>query len=149
MLLFAIHKWPQMLCMELWPYALQTANEVCNATLFEGQAKTPMEIFAQENIAPKLKHFDTCGCPTCILDNKLQGGKAIQKWQSRSWLGIYLGPLPSHSQSVSLILNPITGHTSPQYHVKHDDFFKTVQQGKTTNFDAPQPEWKYLAWLVN
>ena len=117
MLLFAVHKWPHMLSMALWPYALRTANEVCNATPFEGQTKTPMELFVQVAIAPKLRHFHTFGCPTYILDNKLQGDKAIQKWQSISQLGIYLGPLPNHSQSVSLILNPHTGHTSPQYHI--------------------------------
>ena len=79
MLLFAVHKWPQLLSMALWPYALRTANEVCNATPFEGQTKNPMELFAQVAIAPKLKHFHTFGCPTYIFDNKLQGNKAIQK----------------------------------------------------------------------
>ena len=135
--------------MALWPYALRTANEVCNATPFEGQTKTPMELFAQVAIAPKLKHFHTLGCPTYILDNKLQGNKAIQKWQERSRLGIYLGPSPNHSRSLSLIINPRTGHTSPKYHVKHDDFFETMRLGKTTNFDAPHPEWKYLARFIH
>ena len=126
MLLFAVHKWPRMLSMALWPYALRTANEVRNATPLDGQNKTPMELFTQVAIAPKLKHFHTFGCPTYILDNKLQGNQAIQKWQARSRLGIYSGPSPNHSRSISLILNPRTGHTSPQYHVKHDDFFRTV-----------------------
>ena len=80
-----------------------------------------------------------------ILNNKLQGNQAIQKWQARSRLGIYLGPSPNHSRSISLILNPHTGHTSPQYHIKHDDFFETVSPSKTTNLDVPHPEWKYLA----
>ena len=145
MLLFAVHKWPRMLSIALWPYALRTANEVRNATPMENQTKTPLELFAQVAIAPKLKHFHTFGCPTYILDNKLQGNHAIQKWQARSRLGIYLGPSPNHSRSISLILNPRTGHTSPQYHVKHDDFFETVKPNKTTNFDEPPPEWKYLA----
>ena len=79
MLWFAVHKWPCMLSMALWTYALWTANEVCNTTPFEGQMKTPMELFAQVAIAPKLRHFHTFGCPTYILDNKLQGDKAIQK----------------------------------------------------------------------
>ena len=103
----------------------------------------------QVAIAPKPKHFHTFGCPTNILDNKLQGDKAIQKWQSRSQLGIYLGRSPNHSRSVSLILNPRTGHTLPQYHVKHDNFFETMHPGKTTNFDAPHPEWKYLARFIH
>ena len=145
MLLFAVHKWPKMLSMALWPYALRTANEVRNSTPMENQTKTPLELFAQVAIAPKLKHFHTFGCPTYILDNMLQGNKTLQKWQARSRLGIYLGPSPNHSRSISLILNPRTGHTSPQYHIKHDDFFETVNPKKTTNFDAPPPEWKYLA----
>ena len=149
MLLFVVHKWPRMLSMALWPYALRTANEVRNATPMENQTKTPMELFAQVAIAPKLKHFHTFGCPTYILDNKLQVNQAIQKWQARSRLGIYLGPSPNHSRSISLILNPRTGHTSPQYHVKHDNFFETVHPSKTTNFDAPNPEWKYLAWFLH
>ena len=143
------NKWPRMLSIALWPYALRTANEVRNATPMERQTKTRMELFTQVAIAPKLKHFHTFGCPTYILDNKLQGNQAIQKWQARSHLGIYLGPSPNHSRSISLILNPRTGHTSPQYHVKHDDFFETVHPSKATNFDAPNPEWKYLARLLH
>ena len=135
--------------MALWPYTLRTANEVRNATPMENQTKTPMELFAQVAIAPKLKHFHTFGCPTYILDNKLQRNQAIQKWQARSRLGIYLGPSPNHSRSISLILNPRTGHTSPQYHVKHDDFFEMVSPSKTTNIDAPHPEWKYLARFLH
>ena len=59
--------------------------------------KTPMELFVQVAIAPKLRHFHTFRCPTYILDNKLQGDKAIQRLQSRSRLGIYLGPSINHS----------------------------------------------------
>ena len=59
-------------------------------------------------------------CLTYVLDTKLQGGKAIQKWQMRS----NLGPSPNHSHLVSLIFNLHTGHKSPQYHIKHDIFFK-------------------------
>ena len=39
------------------------------------------------------------------------------------------------------------GHTLPQYHVKHD-FFETIRPGKNTNFNSPEPEWKYLAQLL-
>jgi hypothetical protein len=45
-----------------------------------------------------------------------------------------------------LILNPRTGHVSPQFHVKQDDFFETVT-GKSTDFDSPEPIWKRLAGL--
>ena len=39
---------------------------------------------------------------------------------------------------------PSHGHVSPQFHVKFDDFFETVQK-KSTDLDAPEPEWKYLS----
>ena len=71
----------------------------------------------------------------------------LPKWQKRAWLGVYLGPSPNHSRTVHLILNPRTGHVSPQYHVKHDDFFETVSN-KNSNFDSPEPEWKRLSGLV-
>ena len=46
-------------------------------------------------------------------------------------------------------VNPFTGHTSPQYHIKHNDFFETVSPSKTTNFNTPHPEWKYLARFLH
>ena len=33
---------------------------------------------------------------------------------------------------------------SPQFHIKFDDFFETVQT-KATDLDAPEPAWKYLS----
>ena len=44
----------------------------------------------------------------------------------------------------ALVLNPRTGHVSPQFHVKFDDFFETVQS-KDMDMDAPDPQWKYLS----
>ena len=44
----------------------------------------------------------------------------------------------------ALVLNPRTGHISPQFHIKFDDFFETVQT-KATDLDAPDPQWKYLS----
>ena len=146
MLLYANHKWPKMLSPSLWPYALRAAAEVENSVpLFKGE-ELPIELFTGVKVAPKLRHFHALFCPVYVLDNKLQGGKSIPKWQTRSRLGIYMGPSPNHSRSVGLILNPRTGHVSPQFHVKQDDFFETVT-GKSTDFDSPEPIWKRLAGL--
>ena len=57
---------------------------------------------------------------------------------------MYLGPSPNHARSIALVLYPRTGHVSPQFHIKFDDFFETVQ-AKVTDLDAPDPEWKYLS----
>ncbi|KAL7563769.1 hypothetical protein ACA910_020453 [Epithemia clementina (nom. ined.)] len=147
MLLFALEKWPRMLLINLWPYALRTANEVANSTPTTKGDPSPLEKFAGVQVQPKLRNFHTFGCPTYVLQDKLQSGQSLPKWHSRARLGIYLGPSPSHARSVSLVLNPRTGHVSPQFHIKHDDFFETVT-GKPTNYDSPQPTWKVLSQLV-
>ena len=48
------------------------------------------------------------------------------------------------TRSIALVLNPRTGHVCPQFHIKFDDFFETVQ-AKATDLNAPHPEWKYLS----
>ena len=95
-------------------------------------------------VRPKLRHFHAFGCPTYVLDNALQSGQGVPKWTQRAQLGIYLGPSPSHAHTVALILNPCTGHVSPQFHVKFDDFFETVGNSPT-DMDTPEPAWKYLS----
>ena len=62
-------------------------------------------------------------------------------------MGIYAGPSPNHSRTVHLILNLRMGHVSPQYHVKHDDFFKTITD-KSPNFDSPEQTSKRLSRLM-
>ena len=79
-----------------------------------------------------------------MLDNALQSGQGAPKWKERARLGVYLGPSPNHTRSVALVLNPRTGHVSPQFHIKFGDFFETVQT-KATDLDAPKPAWKYLS----
>jgi hypothetical protein len=37
-----------------------------------------------------------------------------------------MGPSPRHVRNVSLVLSLDTGLVLPQFHVQHDDFFKTV-----------------------
>jgi hypothetical protein len=50
----------------------------------------------------------------------------IPKWEPRARMGIYVGRSPSHASNVALVLNPRTGHVSPQFHVVFDDDFTTV-----------------------
>ena len=143
-MLYAMNKWKQMILICLWPYAMRHANDVVNATPRKGEDQSPLEQFSGVKITPKLRHFHAFGCPTYVLDNALQSGQGSPKWKQRSRLGVYLGPLPSHARSLTLVLNLRTGHVSPQFHLKFDDFFETVQD-KSTDLDAPEPEWKYLS----
>ena len=69
-----------------------------------------------------MSNFHTFGCPCYVLDHRLQyGNGAVPKWEPRARMGIYVGCSPSHASNVALILNPRTGHVSPQFHVVFDD----------------------------
>ena len=143
-MLYAMNKWKTMVIINLWPYAMRHVNDVANATPRKKQELSPLELFSGVQIAPKLKHFHAFGCPMYVLDNALQSGQGVPKWKEQARLGVYLGPSPNHARSVALVLNPRTGHVSPQFHIKFDDFFETVQT-KATHLDAPEPAWKYLS----
>ena len=143
-MLYAMSKWNKMILICLWPYAMWHANDVANATPKKGEESSPLQKFSGVKVTPKLRHFHAFGCPTYVLENVLQSGQGAPKWRQRSRLGVYLGPSPNHTWLVALVLNPRTGHISPQFHVKFDDFFETVQK-KSTDLDAPDPEWKYLS----
>ena len=143
-MLYAMNKWKRMILICLWPYAMRHANDVANSTPRKGEESSPIERFTGVPVQPKLRHYHAFSCPTYVLDNSLQSGQGAPKWKQRARLGIYLGPSPSHARTVALILNPRTGHVSPQFHVKFDDFFETVGNSPT-DMDIPEPEWKYLS----
>ena len=115
-----------MIIICLWPYAIRHVNDVANATPRKGKDVSPLEKFTGVPVRPKLRHFHAFGCPTYVLDNALQSGQGVPKWKQCARLGVYLGPSPSHARRVALVLNPRTGHISPQFHAKFDDFFETV-----------------------
>ncbi len=56
-------------------------------------------------------------------------------------MGIYVGRSPSHASNVSLVLNPRTGHVSPQFHVVCDYDFTTVSYLRTATVP---PHWAEL-----
>jgi hypothetical protein len=126
-LLHAKHRWPTAVDTCLWPYAIRYANDVHNSTPRLGRSLIPIELFSSTTVRSKLKHFHSFACPVYILKNKLQAGQSIPKWESRSRIGLYLGLSPRHSRSVALVLNLATGLVSPQYHLRFDNYFETMQ----------------------
>ncbi len=89
-----------------------------------------------------MSNFHTFGCPCYVLDHQLQSGYgAVPKWEPRAQMGIYVGCSSSHASNVALILNPRTGHVSPQLHVVFNDDFTTVQYLCT---DTVPPHWADL-----
>ena len=117
MMLHGLRKWSSMLSIHLWLYGLCTANDICNSTLRKGSDISPIKLFSGVTMRSKLKHYHSFGCPLYVLDKALQAQKSLPKWQSRARLSMYLGPSPNHSCSMSLVLNPRTGHVSLQFHI--------------------------------
>jgi hypothetical protein len=126
--------------MALWPYALCFANDVRNNTPGQGNITNFMR-FTGATELPNFNDYHAFGCPVYALDSTLASGKSLPHWNHRARLGINLGFSPRHARTVSLILNTQTGTVSPQFHIKHDDFFDTVNQ------NDPTVLWKQVAGL--
>ena len=54
------------------------------------------------------------------------GYGVVPKWEPRACMCIYVGRSPSHTSNVALILNPRSGHVSPQFHIVFGDDFTMV-----------------------
>jgi len=132
MLIHAMEHWPDVVTLDLWPFALRMAADIHNATPGPS-GLSPEEIFTQQKSRPdRLLDFHTFGCPVFVLEPSLQQGHKIPKWQPRARQAIYLGHSPRHAQTVPIVLNINKGMCSPQYHVVFDDYFTTTQS-RTTN----------------
>jgi hypothetical protein len=138
-LLHAVEKWPSAIIINLWPYALKHAATVHNH-LPTRDGRSPLELFSQVDTAPNLKNFHTFGCPVYALDSRLQARQAVNSWAPRARLGANLGQSPRHARNVSLVLNLNTGLVSPQFHIKHDEFFETISRHER----SPASPWRLL-----
>ena len=145
MLIHANKKWSVAITPNLWPYAMRMANDSLNDTpnMQDLHKRSSEQIFSSTMVQHNVKHQKTFGCPTYVLDSKLQNGNIFHKWNSRSKVGIYLGRSPQHSRNVALILDRYTGLVSPQFHVVHDNLFETVTQ---ENYES---KWQAKAGFVS
>ena len=126
-LLHAKRLWPEAITTMLWPFALQYSVEVYNTFHLDGNGTSPLMKFSGVRELPNIDNFHPFGCPVYVLECALQtSSKGLPKWEPRSRLGIYLGHSPLHAGSVALVLNPSSGHVSPQYHIVFDDNFTNV-----------------------
>ena len=133
MLIHATKRWPGVVTIHLWPYAIRMANQAYNATPLNSHTnkQSPNKIFDNSAVDISQKHWKPLGCPTYVLKSELQGATGIHpKWDARTRAGIYLGQSPIHNRNVALVLNIHTGYVSPQFHVKFDETFQTVLQDK-------------------
>ena len=140
-LLHAKRLWPEAITTMLWLLGKYYV-ECHNHFHLDDNGKSPLMKFSKVDEMPSAADFHPFGCPVFVLESKLQSStKGIPKWDPRASLGIYLGYSPSHAGSVALVLNPATGHVSPQYHVVFDDTFSTASNLR----DGTAPKnWKDL-----
>jgi hypothetical protein len=129
--------------VHLWPYALRSANQLRQATPYKEDGTSPLERFSGDEVTAHLKDCHTHLCPVYALNSSLTNGNSIPKWDNRCRLGINLGPSPRHARNVSLVLNLTTRLSSPQFHVKHDEFLWTV--ASRTGAPDTISNWKSLA----
>ena len=108
------------------PLALKAAAYRLNTLSVNAFLMIPLSSISGSSSAIQCPDCHTWGCPVYILEAGFQStGPGIPKKDPRSRLGIYVGRSPFHAGSVVLILNPKTGHVSPQYHVVFDDNTRT------------------------
>ena len=142
LLLHASLHWKEGIDSSLWPMAVEYATYIYNNTPNQNGI-APADLFTGVQIPRhKLKDIHVWGAPVYVLDPTLQQGRKLPKWEPRARRGIFVGFSRVHASDVPLILNTLTGHISPQYHVVFDDTFSTVES-LHANADPP-PFWDQI-----
>jgi hypothetical protein len=140
MIIHAKHMWPDVIDASLWTYEIRLSGYIDNSTIQHTTFNSHIEEFANVAVRAKLRHFHPFRCPAYVLIR--HDRTKISKWDPKSKIGVYIGSSPKHARSVHLILNPSTGLTSPQYHMRFDDLFQT-----TTNMHV-RFNWKVKCHFV-
>jgi hypothetical protein len=126
-MLHAALRWPDHYSNTLWPLAMSYAVHLHNHMPRRHDGLSPIEIWTKsKSNYSHLQNAHPWGCPTYVLDPRLQDGHKIPRWEPRSRRGVFVGISPLHASSVALILNPNTNRISPQFHCVFDDNFETV-----------------------
>jgi Reverse transcriptase (RNA-dependent DNA polymerase) len=149
MLIHAQRRWPTTITAHLWPYAMRMANDSYNSlpSLKRKDGRSPLSVFAGVKVQINQRHWHHFGCPVYVLDDHLQKGQRINKWKSRARVGVYLGRLAQHAQSVALVLSLQSGLVSPQFHVAFDSAFHTMRQ--EMGDDLPPSLWQQKTGFVD
>ena len=112
-----------------WTFDIKDIAERHIILKIDHKGRTPSSILYGVDLEDiQVNSFHTVFCTIYALYERLQsaGGKGPPKWEPRSCIGVYLGHLPFHARSVTLVSNTNTGRLSPQYHVVFGNDFPTV-----------------------
>ena len=94
----------------------------------DAQRQSPYQLISDSKVKINPKHWMPFGSPVYVLDAAPRDGKPHHKWKDKAKVGVYLGKSPVHSREVALVLDRHTGYVSPQFHIKVDKGFYTLQQ---------------------
>jgi hypothetical protein len=84
--------WPKAVSIDLWPFAMDYAVYLWNRVPRKDNGIAPLEIFCGGKIDPKvIRGAHIWGCPTYVLDPKIQDGKKLPRWQPKSRRAQFLG----------------------------------------------------------
>jgi hypothetical protein len=72
MILHAQQRWSDAINAYLWPFAMKMANDLSNRAPGIHTGVSPLELFSQVEMSPRVKHSHTFGAPVYVLDNTLQ-----------------------------------------------------------------------------
>ncbi len=145
MMLHASIHWPELSEPELWPMAVAYAVYTWNHLPNPETGVSPAEIFTKSKWSHhNFQNFHVWGCPVYVLDKEISDGKKIPKWKPRSQRMMFVGFSPNHASSVPMVLNPMTGTITPQFHIVFDDWFDTVSSTSDDLPDYHSPEWYKL-----
>ena len=91
--LYALHKWPCMLSVHLWPYVIRTANEIMISTPTIYSDKSPQELFSGVNVLPK-KPFSHIHMSNIRTGQRLTRAALSTEMARTCLTGCLLGSIP-------------------------------------------------------
>jgi hypothetical protein len=142
MLLHAMVHWPTKTTLDLWPFAMEYSVYLWNRLPRSPSGLSPQEIFySVKSNHDELRNAKVWGCPTYVLDPRIQDGKKLPRWEPCSKLGQFMGRSHEHASDVGLIRNVNTGKISSQFHVVFDEQFTTLPVNNTIDADTIPSEW--------
>ena len=130
MMIHTNRRWEKAVTANIQLYGLLMANKVMNETpSFQNpEKKIPQAVFSGPQVEPNFKHWKTSRLLVYVLGSALEATKPHHKWSERSRVRVYLGNFSIHSKNVMLVLSLNTGPVSPQFYVKFDTQYQTVEQ---------------------
>ena len=134
-------RWPSKFDKSLWPLTMNHAVHIHNHLPCCFNKHSLIELWTgSKSTHSQLTHAHPWGCPTCVLDPRVQASFEFLKWDPRARQGVHLGPSPLHASTVGLMLDPNTNGISPPLHCIHGDHFETITHDHSTH----PPNWDKL-----